>query len=361
MNKFVRLIAEKRLFLIANNQLYKVAETGLELVKKDEFKQVHFPVLIVGHEHLSERVHSFPVVDQQDVKQIIKNNLSAHSIVGSAEISEHTTSVKTWQLDDLSSALIESKACCWIPELWLLKHISEDNLIKLKRAGSEIWFFVRDKAVDAIKASGLMSQKHNFLMSLGVTFEYDEVVFDEAAYSAGILAAVCKLSSRETISILRIQNYQKRLLEKFSWLSWVTGAVTGVLVFNLAYVGFMNVQIGRIGNDIEQQDVGRIIAKQKQFDNLYELQQNIQSATSSEGNELVLWSLLATLMENNITILRVTSELGVLQIRAESKVAADALQLLNDQDIVKSAKFSTAVRKSRGNERYTMEVTLAES
>lgn len=350
----------KRGFLLANNKLFSIRMDGLHPVSAENFNNTVMPILVVGKEHCRESDKSYPISDKKDLSEVIKMDFTGLTYVEKPDIGEHQSKVKAWIADPAVCSMAESKLFYWIPEIWLFSHSDSSSLFQIERAGNAMWLCTHQGKSNASLTKGLFKDASYFLMSIGIDSSFKPISVKESDYCEFINKQASLIANIKLLALTPAQGYQNKLKTAYNWLSVGLGVVVAVTLFLLFHNAYLGMRIDGLDENIRQQNVREVITLQKTYEQQLEALQTLEKSLYNVDSSSAYWDVLATLMENGTTILRVNQKSDVFEVRGQAKLATDILQIVGSLPEVEHAEFITPVRESLGNERFTIAIKWRE-
>lgn len=350
----------KKAYLLADKSVYKYTQSEeLEKVEHSQFKSASFPLLIIGLEHCSFVSKEYPITDKSDLKEIVDLEFGEDTFVEQIQYQEQKSVVRAWKLDNYAKSLVDDKWMYWLPEGWLLDNVEQGALYKVQRAERTLWLASRGGQTYSSFCEGVFANKDYFLISAGVSHELEPQLVGQHEYCKVIRKQLLTMSANRLFSPFSAQGYKNKLALLCNWPTVAVGCVAGFILFAALHIGILNLRLGMIDDKSALKDVVQVRTIEKDYETKKASLEKLRSALAGNSPQSQSWSVLASLMESEVTILRVKQTDETLEVRAETKLATAALQMLTELPAVQSAEFITPVRKSVGKERFTVLIALA--
>ncbi len=358
MNLLKKLLS-KRVYFLADNKLFELKNDKLNAVPGQEWGRINYSILIIGREHLIEQHHKFPVVDSKEIKSIVKNQFSDDFMISPPVISDKSSQVTAWQLRPEASQLLEKKVTIWLPETILLEMTDAEHLNCISRAGNTIFAIKQSNQKFTSDSKGAFADPQYFLMTLGLS-SAQQVAVNEHQYCLMLNEALTRLSPQQWLSVLTRQVATKNTVLALPWRLAGIGLVAGWLFVFAVDLAQLHLRLKLVEDEIASQDVAAVMRTKQEIEGKMELTRQFADGAGPKSQDAVLWQVLGLIMEQGIKIIRFRTNAEGVELRLESKIATESLEIVKSIPLVEDARFAAAVQNSLGNQRSTVIVKFAE-
>lgn len=352
---------QKRLILFAGNQILQANDNAEHFEVRDGLEHLFFPIIVIGKEHYQETEKRFPVSNAKDLSDVLKYSEDIPDLLGTPVFNDDHCIVPHILLDREAGILLENNPLSlWIPESWIL-NLEKGQLYSFTRANSSIFAIQLANKVLLSSKQGPFKSKEYFLMSVGADESALEHSLDDSQYIQALIVGIEKLPKGLWPQIVKSQRYHHKLLKGFDWTSIITGFVSGILIFNLVSFAYLTYKEKLVDRKISALPTREVVALQKKFESSKESLKSISRGGFDKTKVENLWDLVLNLMENKVTVLRITPVGQSYELYLESKEATTTLDSIKNNTIVASVVFSTPVRQSVNKERFGVNITFAKN
>lgn len=356
--QYLRRFLKHRLFLYANRQLFRLQGEQLIKVEVEAMEKAFFPIVVIGKEHYSEADKRYPVSNSKDLADILKYENHRASLQGPPSIYDDYSVISQVELDSHARTFLGTlKLGLWLPESWLL-FLPEGELINYSRGNSQFFGINMAGRLMLSAAQGPFKSRSYFLLSVGASEHIAERSLDGNDYVQLLISGFEQIDYARWIALLKAQGYAAKLNRSSDWLSLIGGGLLGIVLFNLVYWTYLTFKNNELDNQISRQNVAEVIKLQQKFNDSQDALKAIQNGGFDKSKVFSLWDLLITLMENRISILRVTSLGNAFELYIESTEATETVEFLSAYPSINTVELSTPVRSSLNNERFGLKITF---
>lgn len=337
---------------------FHLNDTGLTRVEPSRLSKV----MILARHHYIERVITLPITLTKDVKAAIEFEVEPlrdefYIFQKILSCNNGKTNVIIWQVP---KSIVPAGVMLVLPESYLLSFVIEVNQICLYKSAPTTKEVKLVKTAD--KISSTSSQMHSldiFAQAIGVSTK-DVIYLDEKQFLSSLLKAI-QLSSTQLLTGF----WLKETKESIDWQSLLKPFALPVSTFFIVYMIlssiFVSFRLSEVTDviDEQKQEIDSVLTLQRDIQDLQADIVQYKTLTADSPPAWDMWQILAPLYHQGVSFkfIRFNGEQVFFSASAES--ASKVLeQLLNVETII-SPQFSTAVRKSGGQESFIIKFTLA--
>jgi len=342
----------------------------LFLLKREQFisapeAQSQPKIIIVAKCHYSEAWQTFPSVNRKELDKILalkEQNISRTTakfqIFKNDKIDGFE--VKTISIDEeIVDSLGEDKL--FIPETDVLGISNKDLLLEIETPAGKLFCANGNDVVKSSYAKGIVSSVDTFRLTAGLSNEIKSKQIEQDLYAQFIMEAFFNASVAD-LKATAIYNVKKW----FNWpqlhlLYWAPLATA--LCFYLVTSGYYYYKTNTIAKTLEQggNQVSEILKKKRTLDSN---SAEIKALSQDFGEQSFVhyhWQIIYKLLNEKMTITRVTYDAPSITIRGTADRASDVLAAIAKYDNVKSAAFQGSVSKSRGKDSFVLTIEVSDN
>ena len=326
-------------------------------------------VVIVAKAHYHQSWQSYTSVSKKELQQILllqksNENLATtiFQVVVNTAIDGYDVKKTTFDTQ-LLNELGEKRLLIPETELFSLEDEKQGNfnnkawLSALETpAGTLFVSCFADKSTSSY-AKGLISNIEAFKLSSGLPSEISPTYIDKQHYASFVFNCFTQKNIDQLYRKIAFNAkawFKAKDLHLLYWVPLLTASA-----FYLCTNSYLWVQSYNIENELKEQgsEIGQLLDNKYQQDQQRELLNLLNAEFSKTFTVHGHWSLIYQLVESGMIIDRLSFANNLLSVRGKASNATKVLREVAKIPSVKSASFKGAVRKSKGLESFTLELT----
>ena len=316
-------------------------------------------LVIVAKCHYSEHWQSYSSVSKKELQQIIilqksSENPAAVIFQVFSNKSIDGFDVKKISFDQLLIDILgENKVLIPETELFASK---QQTLLSLETPVGNLFISSFDNKITSSYEKGLVPNIGTFKLTAGLASDIEEKIVKKEQCGSFLFEQLMQ-DNLQSLLFKVAFNAKTWFKAKSLHLLYWTPLLTALSFFILSN-SFLWLKANAIDNSLAGQNVQisqLLLNKQSQDkrSHLLSLLNEEFSKTSTVHNH---WTLIYNLVENGMTITRLSFRDNIISVRGRAEQASSVLANIAKHPNVTSASFQGAVRKSRGLETFTLEL-----
>lgn len=359
MQSIIKNLIKKRIFWYCDGAVHGISETGFQEAKpaSSVVEKLRYSIQIVSRKHYKETFKEYPIVDRTDLNGIINNEFPANAIRFIYESTEHSTLVKVWVPDATVSEFLTESQSFWIPETLVLESCVEDRVLtSYGLAQYQLFLYKLGARVYSTLSRGTFAAPNNFLLSIGADINTGTTSKSQDNLAADLVSGIFQIRKPLFLPIIKAQKWGQYIKRVFHWPSVLVGAFAAFALYVGLNIGYLHWQQESLRERIETQQLHLFIKKEKQLEQQIALLNQVQANKSGASGTADLWELVAYLLGNEISVLRIQREGTELTVRLEAESATESLEFIQSLPFIAKAQLSSSVARSRGKQRFNLEI-----
>jgi len=325
-------------------------------------------VVIVAKAHYRQSWQSYTSISKKELQQVLTLQKSTENsaatifqVVTNSAIDGYDVKRTTFDAQ-LLNELGEQRLLIPETELFGLQEQQNDfnnNQVWLSSletpAGLLFASFFAGKCTSSY-AKGLVSNIDVFKLSSGLPVEITPSYINKQNYASFLFNGLIRQKTDHLYSKVAF-NFKTWFKAKDLHLLYWTPLLTA-FIFYLLTNSYLWLQSYNIENDLAEQgsEVSQLLDNKFQQDQQSQLLNFLNSEFSKTATVHEHWSLVYQLVEGGMVINKLSFSKNLLSIRGEASNASKVLAEIAGSPYVDSASFKGAVRKSRGQETFILEL-----
>jgi hypothetical protein len=327
-------------------------------------------VVIVAKTHYSQTWQSYAAVSKKELQQILTLQKSSENRAATLFQVSNDPAIDGFQVkkttfdNDLISKLGEQRV--FIPETELIapqetsqgNHNNQTWLIEVETPVGALFVSAFSGKHASAYAKGLMPTIEAFKLSSGLPSEFDGFSVSRKKYPTFLYEC---LTHKKVESLYRSLSFNVKAwfstkdLHLLYWSPLLAATLFYVLTNTYLWLETYNVK----SSLAEQQgEISALLKEKQQQDKQHQLLVLLNNEFSTTSSVHGHWSVIYNLVENGMTIQRLTFAEKLLTIRGKAPNASQVLASISKVANVSSASFKGSVVKSRGQESFTLELII---
>lgn len=372
-NKRLANLLKNNLGYLGNELLNLVCTSTSESTKQPVFTKISTSksgkaltkpskaIVIVARQHYSESWKSYPAISVKELKSILKLQQQSHQgfksiqrVVINKELDGFD--VKTITFNQQCRGLLPSQVIL-IPETELLRNFatnSERIVAEIDTPSSPLYWAHSMGKVHSAYKKGLLNSLTSFMQSIGISQSSKAHQVSINDYAQLLFELVETTPINKLYDITSINLHGLIDINRLHQLYLAPLAVATIFVITTNCYFYIDKQL----LDSKIEDSGLITAglleKKREIDNVEQLTATVNHEFSRLKTTHAVWDLLSVAMTEDMRVTRFKRSNQGVEFRGTAPKASKVLSALNNLEQVSGAVFVGSVRKSRGQDAFTI-------
>ena len=316
-------------------------------------------LVIVAKCHYSEVWQNYPSVSKKELLQIInlqKNTQNPAEVVFQVFSNKSIDGfdVKKISFDQtLMDVLGNNKVL--IPETELFSS-NEQSILSLQTPPGNLFLSSFENKVTTSYAKGLVPNIETFKLTAGLELDSKEHLVNKEQYGVFLYEQLVQQNIELLLPKLAFNVktwFEAKSLHLLYWMPLLTA-----LSFFILSNSFLWVQGNTIESELAEQkeQISQLLLNKQEQDKRNHLLKLLNREFSKTATVHNHWALVYNLVESGMVITRLNFRDDLITIKGQSEQASKVLADIAKHPNVISASFNGAVRKSKGQETFTLEL-----
>ncbi|WP_286233245.1 hypothetical protein [Thalassotalea sediminis] len=353
-NKKIRQLLSRYVGYIAD-KCYELKTDGFSTLTNPRF------IMIVARQHYVESVKTYSAISRKELNSLLKIQRQAVASIKPIQLIRENKEqdgfdVKTINFNKSLENQLNKKTLL-IPEGELLKtnvNKQERKILNLNTPAGNLFWAYSDSKVQSAYQKGMLSDIAAFKASIGVPLNTPHQTVEQEKYANYLLERLELLPMHQYKNIVSI-NLLEFLNTKLLHSLYVIPVLTATC-FLLFANGYYYLKQGNIQkqNQSLSQEARTLISNKQQLDALQNRLVILNEEFSRFSLVTPMWDIFSVAIENGMEISGYFRTSSGIELRGRAEKASRVLNALNNLGSVSQASFVGAVRKSRGDDLFTI-------
>jgi hypothetical protein len=319
-------------------------------------------VVIVARKHYSIEKQSYPALSLIELKSLLKiKNEQANKLKPITTINANkdidgfdVTTVQFTQYQELLA-----KAWVLIPETALLyNHRDEKSLLQLATPSGNLFYSQTKNTSHSAYAQGLISNLITYKHSVGIAETMQATLINEQQY----FAYLASMLDQKPISELLKQcmfNYKQQANPIKLHLLYI-GPLLSVTLYILVALGWQWLGVYNLQKEMgaQNQQANIVLTQKNELDGLNKKIELFNQHIGTQTTVYEHWDIINSALKNNMSIDAFSLTNAQIQLKGSAPSANEVINAVSQEPIVAGVIFSGGVRKYKGEDKFTLEITL---
>lgn len=343
----------KSVAYFANGAFSALFETALSNTPK---------IVIVARKHYSIEQESYPALSLAELKSMLKIKSEQINTVKPITIIEANKDIDGFNVTTIRfTQYTEQLAKAWllIPETALLyNHNNEKTLLQLSTPAGELFYSQTKNTSHSAYAQGLINNLVTYKHSVGIA---DTIQAEQIEAPQYLVYLANTLSQKPLPELLKqcMFNYQQQSNPLKLHLLYIAPLLSVTLYIALSW-GWQWLSVYNLQQEVsaQSQQANKVLTQKNQLDALNNKTALFNQYVGSKSTVYQHWDILNSALKNQMSIDIFSQQNGQIQIRGSAPNANKVINAVSQQPMVAGVIFSGGVRKYRGEDKFTLEITL---
>ena len=343
----------KSVAYFANGEFNVLFETALSNTPK---------IVIVARKHYSIEQQSYPALSLTELKSLLKIKGEQANTLKPITTIEPNKDIDGFDVTTIKfTHYTEQLAKAWllIPETALLyNHHTEKSLQQLATPAGVLFFSQTKNTSHSAYARGLINNLVTYKHSVGIADTTPAEQVEAPQYLAYLANMLSQKPLPELLKHCRF-NYQQQSNPLKLHLLYIAPLLTITLYIALAW-GWQWLSVYNLQQEVsaQSQQANKVLTQKNQLDALNSKTALFNQYVGSKSTVYQHWDILNSALKNEMNIDIFSQQNGQIQIRGSAPNANKVINAVSQQPMVAGVIFSGGVRKYRGEDKFTLEITL---
>lgn len=338
-------------------------DARLEMAEDDGQRKL---LIVVARKHYFETVRDYPLGNRRDLVGVLKNEPWRYPFEGRLllkieRLTEQSHRVTSWVIKQEVMEKLPHYTCFIVPESACIQTQESSEAISLRRLDSDLQVSLSSQGLVSIEdQEALFTRQVNLSLDDNNGLEQELTRLSEAESISTILIGVVKSVKRfpltfysgPTLGSIR-HDIVSRWAKVFISICLLYVAVTSLVIGAMGYLQDYNI---RSITPVAE----RVIQLRSATLNKMRTLGSINEAVAGGSSAAVVWDLYLDLKSMGVMFSAVRTESSEVEFFCSFKDATEVLQYLENDPRVVTAGLSSAIRKERGFERFSVRIKLAD-
>lgn len=319
-------------------------------------------IVIVARKHYAIENQSYPALSLVELKSLLKiKNEQAGRLKAITTIETNkdidgfnvTTIQFTQHLDLLA------KAWVLIPETALLySHNDEKSLLQLTTPAGELFYSQTKNTSHSAYAQGLISNLATYKHSAGIAEATQATAISEQQYLAYLAS---RLTQKPVAELLKqcMFNFKHQANPIKLHLLYIAPLLSVTLYIAIAF-GWQWLSVYNLQSEMgaQSQQANKVLMQKNELDALNKKIAVFNQHIGTKSTVYKHWDIINSALKNDMSIDIFSAKNAQIQLRGSAPNANKVINAISKEPIVAGVIFAGGVRKYRGEDKFTLEITL---
>jgi hypothetical protein len=305
-------------------------------------------LLIVSRHNYTEQIQWLPVSRRSEAKKLVKFAQSAKGDARYYVLGEPLNGKTPVVWYQFKPQVLAYSAICYLPETILLGVGCQQEDVLIYQSpdnDSDIYLCRNHAGVSSAVKGGLLQSAQQFMLAQGSALQ-QSTRLNATEHKKRLVQALFKLRQLPLAGLVNKTVLQRNnATHSFYRYVWpLAGAVTLYLLMASSWAQY---RLQDSQSEVQQfnKAANQLLAQRENIDTMLNRYQQLQQVLPESDNLLQLWSVLAPLYQQGVTVSYLQQRQQQVTLRIEADSATEALQLLVQQPGVTQAKLDGNVRR----------------
>lgn len=317
-------------------------------------------VIIVAKNHYVETWQSFAAINKKELRKLIELKKSSQAnqifqIFDNKSIDGFDVKITTFD-ETLAESLGDKKILIPETELYTNTALSQ-HIYQIETLNGTLFCSTQGVKIISSYAKGGLLNLQTYKLSIGLPNETETTNIERENFPYFVINQL--LNQQIDVLAKKITAKPSQWFDVKQLHYLYLGPLLTALVFFSISNTYLTIRTDMIEDDLAQggEQVRSVLTKKQRYDEKVSQLTTLSNEYSDRKLVHYYWSTIYQLVENDMTVTRITYTKGKLIIRGVAEKASDVLSAIATYSQVESASFQGPVRKSRGKDSFILEIT----
>lgn len=320
-------------------------------------------LIVVARSHYTEQRKSYAAISKQELNQLLKLQRETQQIKPVTQVIENSQidgfDVITLCFDEHILNALPSH-CLLVPETALFINTDEPKIaLQLATPQGMLFYAHSPNQRSSSYQKGMLTHFEQFKLSAGVASQTPQESIEAHNYASFLWQQLTrsKLEAlwQQSTAFTQTAQTSSAMLHSLYLIP-----LAGVALFLLAVMGYYEFKHANIESELntQSQQTLQLLDKKQQAEQVNTSINTVYQQFSTIRRSHPDWQIISVAIDKKMSITRLQKSNNTLKIRGMAAKASDVLSAISKEKRVKSAAFDGAVRKSRGQDLFTLKLEL---
>lgn len=320
-------------------------------------------IVIVARKHYSIEQQSYPALSLAELKSLLKiKSEQANTVkpITTIEVNKDIDGFNVTTIQFTQHQPLLAKAWLLIPETVLLyNHTTEKSLLQLSTPAGELFYSQTKNTSHSAYAQGLINNLMTYKHSVGIADAITATHIDKPQYLAHLATMLKQKPISELLKNSMVNYHQQQAKPIKLHLLYIAPllSVTLYIALALGWQWFSVYNLQQAVNEQSQQ-ANKVLTQKNELDALNKQIAIFNQHVGSKSTVYQHWDIISSVLKNDMSIDTFSQVQGKIQIRGSAANANAVINAVSQQPQVAGVIFNGGVRKYRGEDQFTLEITL---
>lgn len=319
-------------------------------------------IVIVARKHYSIEQQSYPALSLIELKSLLKiksEQASTLKAITTIETNKDIDGFNVTTMQFTQHLDLLAKAWVLIPETALLyNHNDEKSLLQLTTPAGELFYSQTKNTSHSAYAQGLISNLATYKHSAGIAEATQATYIDEPQYFAYLAN---RLTQKPVAELLKqcMFNFKQQTNPIKLHLLYIAPLLSVTLYIAIA-LGWQWLGVYSLQQEMstQSQQANKVLMQKNELDRLNKQAALFNQHIGTTSTVYQHWDIINSALKNDMSIDIFSAKNAQIQLRGSAPNANKVINAISKEPIVAGVIFAGGVRKYRGEDKFTLEITL---